>query len=431
VAKRRSIDPNIFKHPFLLKQPIAARYLYHYVIEVAADDEGRFRADPLALARDCFSPADNVTPEAVEALLSMLSGKGGVLLLYRREGETFGFLRGWYEHQRIERRYREESSLPPPPVPIRCWEQVDALRAEYANAKGLRDPDKAQAREAIRWHTQQTLEKRRRVTGESRENHARITCESRENHARITRLTGLDRTGLEGVNTDQVNYSAPEPPACRSRQASAPDGAPPSLAPESGSEAELAPAPQRLTPGPGAQQVEEVNFVRANPLTPHHVRALLSLLWGPDWHRTTTERKPGVDWPGELCLLWTDPEAPVNREDCLALLKRYKPRRTEHPSGWWARVGPRPPDGPRDPIDVHRERAAWDWNHPWELPTPAPIQRQCSRWEELIFRLTIARDPRLREVMDAYHAAHIAYRDTKDAEAFPMPPFPPEEGNVE
>ena len=109
----------------------------------------------------------------------------------------------------------------------------------------------------------------------------------------------------------------------------------------------------------------------------------------------------------------------------------YKPRRTEHPSEWWARVGPRPPDGPRDPIDVHRERAAWDWNHPWELPTPAPIQRQCSRWEELIFRLTIARDPRLREVMDAYHAAHIAYRDTKDAEAFPMPPFPPEEGNVE
>ena len=211
----------------------------------------------------------------------------------------------------------------------------------------------------------------------------------------------------------------------------APAGAPPSPLSdfEHGTGAEQ--TPQRLVPGLSAQQVEERNFVAANPLTPDHVRALLSLLWGPDWHRTTTERKPGVDWPGELCLLWTDPEAPVNREDCLALLKRYKPRRTEHPSEWWARVGPRPPDGPRDPIDVHRERAAWDWNHPWELPTPAPIQRQCSRWEELIFRLTIARDPRLREVMDAYHAAHIAYRDTKDAEAFPMPPFPPEEVNVE
>lgn len=186
--------------------------------------------------------------------------------------------------------------------------------------------------------------------------------------------------------------------------------------PDSGTE------PRRLVPGPSAQEIEERNFLSANPLTPDHIRHILGIVWGPDWQRTTTQRKREVDWPEELCLVWTDPQAPVNLEDCLLLLKHNRPLRTEHPSQWWARVCPRAPDGRRDPVDVHREVAAWDWNHPWELRSPEPIAAKCARWEQLLVDLADANDPRLREVTEAYHAAHIAYRDTRDADGFPEPP---------
>ena len=205
-GKRRTIDPEIYAHPFLLRQPLACRYLYHYLIECAADDEGRFKVDSFMLVRECFSPLDHVTPQKVEAFLAALSQEEGQVLLYEVNGSTCGFLTGWYEHQKIDKRYRSESSLPPPPTAIHSWEQVDEIRLEYATSKGFKDADKVPAREALRWKEQQAMA----TEADSRESHARVTREPRESHAPDWR--GEEGTGEEGIGGVMASPSPPVSP---------------------------------------------------------------------------------------------------------------------------------------------------------------------------------------------------------------------------
>jgi hypothetical protein len=231
-GKRRSVEPSIYRHPYLLRQPLATRYLFHYLIEMGADDEGRLRYDPVIICMECFSPVDGETPDTVASMIEALVA-GGLVKSYRRSGERFLFLVGWYEHQKIDKRMRSESSLPPPPVPINSWAAVDAVKLEYAEARGLQDPDKAQSREAIRWKTQQGYSvprSRARVTRESPDTQPTFTRESPEIHAPdLKRNEGI---GRETKRRELPALSPPPPPT--------PAPAPPPPAPSLSLSAQIA-----------------------------------------------------------------------------------------------------------------------------------------------------------------------------------------------
>ena len=380
-SRRRSIEPEIYAHPYLLRLPLATRYLYHYLIEVACDDEGRFRADPLMIVRECFSPIDGISVDDTQEMLTQLSVPEGLVRLYGEGADQCGFLLGWYEHQKIEKRYRLESSLPPPPLSVRCWDQVDEIRGEYAEAKDLKDPDKAQAREALRWKEQQEL-----VNGSgSLEIHARITRESRENHP-------SDRIGREGKGQDRKGG----------------EGVPPAPEVENG-------------------QRERVTFQGSD-----------AHLYGPEsgvWQLFVNELSPSIpesgngfcnlrEWGLRLARADADEAYPLHGEDLREALRKNRPSSSTSPRDHVAFLEKQhhaqKNAAERDPEDPVAASARIYRETPWAFRTPEALQVQCGQWEQLLFD-TFGK-PENAEVERQYHAAWREYQATGDAEAFPLPP---------
>lgn len=125
-SKRRTIDPEVLQHPAFRRAGFVERELWIGLI-LLADDEGRVRADPLSLAETIFSPlCHQVTEAVVDAALDYWE-KAGWLLRY--DGNTF--LTGWFEHQYIEPRTRDESSIAAPPCAINSWAAADLVFEWY------------------------------------------------------------------------------------------------------------------------------------------------------------------------------------------------------------------------------------------------------------------------------------------------------------
>ncbi len=199
MARFRTIDPKLWQHPFFRKQPWFVRDVFIFLFSSHADDEGRFVADAFAILEGAFSRNHPVTEDDVEEALDALVDGG---LIIRYDGK-WGFLLGWYEHQFIDRRYRQPSSLPPPPLKIGSWDAAEAIRQQYAKAQKI-DPQRAQFQPALRWSMQNHYQD----AGNTREQHECNTRDSRVQHG-----TGRERKGKEGKGSTTTTLTPSVPSA--------------------------------------------------------------------------------------------------------------------------------------------------------------------------------------------------------------------------
>jgi hypothetical protein len=77
-----------------------------------ADDEGRLRALPSAIAGHVF-PYDHFAPGRIVGWLAGLD-KAGLICRYPHDGMGYVQIVGWSKHQKINR--KQDSLLPAPPV---------------------------------------------------------------------------------------------------------------------------------------------------------------------------------------------------------------------------------------------------------------------------------------------------------------------------
>jgi hypothetical protein len=150
VARFRAVEPGLWDHPVLRRGGFVARDLYIYLFGHCADDDGRFRVDAYTLLDGCFSRDDPVTTQQVADAIAYLA-ENGLLLMYGN-GDQYGFLTGWYEHQfRLDS--VTPSRLPEPPCEINTWEQVERVRRMYSEQQG-KQITRAQVAIALRWYCQ-------------------------------------------------------------------------------------------------------------------------------------------------------------------------------------------------------------------------------------------------------------------------------------
>jgi hypothetical protein len=83
--------------------------LFWQSLLLAADDQGRFSANP-ALLRSQIFPADDISLEAVNDLLEQVSSR---LWLYTVNGVTYGQIVNWWKYQR-RAAWMAPSRYPPP-----------------------------------------------------------------------------------------------------------------------------------------------------------------------------------------------------------------------------------------------------------------------------------------------------------------------------
>ena len=108
MARIRSIKPEFWEDELVASWPMATRLAY-IALWNEADDAGRLRASPAYLRSRLF-PYD--LDLDMEETLRPLADSGR-LVLYRVEGQTYGFLPKFSEHQVINR--PKKSRLPAPP----------------------------------------------------------------------------------------------------------------------------------------------------------------------------------------------------------------------------------------------------------------------------------------------------------------------------
>lgn len=108
VARIRSIKPEFWQDELVGSLPRDARLLFIGLWSIA-DDAGRFRANPKFIRAQLF-PYD--TDVDVEACLRCLEGAGRIQR-YESDGQAFGWVRHFNDHQRIEK--PKASTLPAPP----------------------------------------------------------------------------------------------------------------------------------------------------------------------------------------------------------------------------------------------------------------------------------------------------------------------------
>ncbi len=129
MSKHRSVDPDFWTSPKMRRYPWHCRMLLSALITTIADDEGRFDLTAYGLLDAIFSRQDPVTEDDIAADLAQLEADG-VILVYGPDRQ-FGFLTAWYRRQIIDKRLRQPSGRPEPPVtpasPITSWAFADAL----------------------------------------------------------------------------------------------------------------------------------------------------------------------------------------------------------------------------------------------------------------------------------------------------------------
>lgn len=112
MARIRTIKPAFFRHGALFDAEHSAKLplrLAFAGLWTAADREGRFRWKPRELKLDCL-PFDDVDFSKVLDALAV----HGFIHKYEANGNTYGFIPSWKDHQVINIR-EAKSSFPPPP----------------------------------------------------------------------------------------------------------------------------------------------------------------------------------------------------------------------------------------------------------------------------------------------------------------------------
>jgi hypothetical protein len=104
----RNIDPQMLRDDWYIGLSREARLFWQSLI-LAADDQGRFSANP-ALLRSQIYPADDISLEAVGDLLELVSSR---LCLYTVDGVTYGQIVNWWKYQR-RAAWMAPSRYPPP-----------------------------------------------------------------------------------------------------------------------------------------------------------------------------------------------------------------------------------------------------------------------------------------------------------------------------
>lgn len=110
MARIRSIKPEFWQDELVATLPRDIRLLF-IGLWTMADDEGRFRANPRFVQAQVFPYDSDID---VAGALRQLEGIGRVQL-YEADGQLFGWVRKFSEHQRIDK--PKPSTIPPPPVP--------------------------------------------------------------------------------------------------------------------------------------------------------------------------------------------------------------------------------------------------------------------------------------------------------------------------
>ena len=113
--RMRTFDPSRRNHPKILEaqaeDPMAPD-LHAVLVCPLSDDEGRFRANPLAIKAIGYAVDPNMPPERIERILRLLD-RVRLIHLYETDGGEYGKLHDWHEWQRIDR--PTPSMMPPPP----------------------------------------------------------------------------------------------------------------------------------------------------------------------------------------------------------------------------------------------------------------------------------------------------------------------------
>jgi hypothetical protein len=210
MAKRRSLDPELFAHPAYRRADFVQRELWVGLI-VNADDEGRLRADPLTLAETIFSPLRHqVTEELIAEALSFWREQGW-LLCYN--GNCV-FLTGWYEHQYIAKDRRDPSALPAPPCAVNSWVVADTIFAWYAAREGAR-----------KTHYQTALRAFMQCTDTEQDAILKRTCS--EQVLNVAEGKGRELKGTEGKGRGQRRAATAPPDGPADGAGQRPDPPPP------------------------------------------------------------------------------------------------------------------------------------------------------------------------------------------------------------
>ena len=201
MGRLRYIEPELWQNAELRRLGWVGRQVFIFLFSSWADDEGRFKWDPLAILATAFSRSDPTDENGVGEALDGLAATG-MLLRYGKVGE-FGFILAWFLHQSMDKRYRRQSALPPPPVPVPSWAAADETRIAYAKHTEAKDQRQVTYRESIRWSAGNAAQQPRK----SRATPARVPRES----PGIPALEGVveGEVVVEGVNNNDQDLAPP------------------------------------------------------------------------------------------------------------------------------------------------------------------------------------------------------------------------------
>jgi hypothetical protein len=111
----RTIKPELWTDELLGSLPIEVRLLFIGLIS-NADDEGRFRAHPRGVRAAVF-PFDDISVEQVDNWLNHLARKGRIVIYDDADGQRYGQVRKFKEHQQINRPTLSRLPAPPEKLP--------------------------------------------------------------------------------------------------------------------------------------------------------------------------------------------------------------------------------------------------------------------------------------------------------------------------
>ena len=140
MARIRTIKPEFFRHAALYDAEKASGLplrLAFAGLWTAADREGRFRWQPRVLKLDCLPYDECDFGEVLEAL-----ARSGFIMKYEINGESFGCIPGWKNHQFVNN--RETPSKLPAPI------EGKAEEPRVVDASGTRESNDIAGREGER-----------------------------------------------------------------------------------------------------------------------------------------------------------------------------------------------------------------------------------------------------------------------------------------
>lgn len=103
--KIRTIKPEFFSDEKVARLPIEARLLY-IALWGCSDDNGTFKAHPAFVRSQAF-PYDDIPVAEVRGWLELLA-ELGMVAFFTYDGETYGSIRSFREHQKLDPRYLYE-----------------------------------------------------------------------------------------------------------------------------------------------------------------------------------------------------------------------------------------------------------------------------------------------------------------------------------